>query len=227
MHGVERVVDVEHDAARHLAQAVAVVVDHGSPMRSRARASGRFSRREMVGCEHRSPSSGSTICVELSAVSMAAALRLSWACPSVSLIAIGKPWASTSACILVFRPAPRAPHALGSSVVPSLGPEWRANPLFELAAVLVHADRAGIDHLDVAIIGPRHCLEEAIPHLDLGPAPELVGAGGGRPVARPKPPIDAVQHLAVVRTGNPRVCLAKGAGSPTPQSQTAHSDADP
>ena len=31
MHGVERVVDVEHDAARHLAEALAVVIDHGAP----------------------------------------------------------------------------------------------------------------------------------------------------------------------------------------------------
>ena len=31
MHGVERLVDVEHDAAGHLAEAVAVMLDHGSP----------------------------------------------------------------------------------------------------------------------------------------------------------------------------------------------------
>ena len=31
MHGVERVVDVERDATRHLAEAVAIVVDHGAP----------------------------------------------------------------------------------------------------------------------------------------------------------------------------------------------------
>jgi len=31
VHGVERVVDIEHDAGRHAAEAVAVVVDHGPP----------------------------------------------------------------------------------------------------------------------------------------------------------------------------------------------------
>ncbi len=31
MHGVERVVDVEHDAAWHLAEALAVVLDHRTP----------------------------------------------------------------------------------------------------------------------------------------------------------------------------------------------------
>ena len=31
MHGVKRVVDVQHEAARHLAEALAVVVHHGAP----------------------------------------------------------------------------------------------------------------------------------------------------------------------------------------------------
>jgi len=31
MHSIERVIDVEHDAARHLTEALAIVVDHGTP----------------------------------------------------------------------------------------------------------------------------------------------------------------------------------------------------
>jgi hypothetical protein len=50
MDRVERVVDVERDPFRNRWKA--------RPMRSKARASGRFSRREIVDCEHSSRSDG-------------------------------------------------------------------------------------------------------------------------------------------------------------------------
>jgi len=67
MHGIEAVVDVQHDAARHLAEAIAVLIDHGAAdaqqgariRQSLPRRRPGFSKREMVGCEHRSASSGS------------------------------------------------------------------------------------------------------------------------------------------------------------------------
>jgi transposase len=44
--------------------------------------------------------------------------------------------------------------------------------------------------LQVAVVGPRHGLEDTVPDADLAPAPEAVGARGGRSVAlqnvRPK-----------------------------------------
>ena len=51
VHGVEGVVDVEHDPPRHLPEGRAVQVTIARPMRSRDRTSGKFSRREMVGCD--------------------------------------------------------------------------------------------------------------------------------------------------------------------------------
>src|SRR5262249_11222247 len=60
-----------------------------------------------------------------------------------------------------------------------------------------------------ALISQRHGLEDAIPYTDFPPTPEPIGAGSrwtislgdispGR--ARPKPPIDAIQHLAVIHS---------------------------
>src|SRR3954465_11778506 len=68
-----------------------------------------------------------------------------------------------------------------------------------------------IDPLQVAIIGLRHCLKDAIPYANLGPAAKAVRARRGWPVAfrdvgpgraGPQPPVDAVQHLPVVRPRN-------------------------
>ena len=47
MHGVEGVVDVEHDAARHLAEALAIVVDHGA-----AHAQQGVPVRQVLGARH-------------------------------------------------------------------------------------------------------------------------------------------------------------------------------
>jgi hypothetical protein len=59
MGGIEGVVDVESDAAWHLVEAGAVSPTMAWPIRSRSRARGRFSSREMVGCEHSAAPSGS------------------------------------------------------------------------------------------------------------------------------------------------------------------------
>ena len=69
MDAVQSIVDVEHDAARHLLEAVAEQLDHGRhhPL-ERGRRSGRFSSRHMVGCEHSSaPLSGSRPTASLNA----------------------------------------------------------------------------------------------------------------------------------------------------------------
>lgn len=60
MDGIKHVVNVEHDAGGHMTAAVATMTTMARPIRSRARASGRFSRREMIVCEDRrhSPAGG-------------------------------------------------------------------------------------------------------------------------------------------------------------------------
>ena len=50
------------------------------------------------------------------------------------------------------QPAPRTPHAAGSSEVPSGGCRLRA-PLFPVRTMLVDPDRGTVDHLQVAVIG--------------------------------------------------------------------------
>ena len=71
---------------------------------------------------------------------MSAAERPSWACPSVSFRAIGRPRASTSAWIFVVRPPRERPMQRDRIVFLTIG------------GMLVHPDRGAIDHLDVAII---------------------------------------------------------------------------
>ena len=58
VHRVEGVVDIEHDALRHLAERAALDVDQGPAQAQQRATSGRFSSREMVDCEHRSRSEG-------------------------------------------------------------------------------------------------------------------------------------------------------------------------
>ena len=58
INGIERVIDVERDPLGNLAKRRAIEIDHGRPIRSSARASGRFSKREIVDCEHGSRSDG-------------------------------------------------------------------------------------------------------------------------------------------------------------------------
>ena len=109
--------------------------------------------------------------------------------------------------VMIFVPT----RKIGEALERHLGDVGLKTPFYHsnsLAAMLMHPNGGRVDHLQVAVIGGRHGLEDAIPDADLGPAPEAVGAGGRRPIAlrdvvpgraRPKPPIDAVQHLAVVR----------------------------
>ena len=108
--------------------------------------------------------------------------------------------------------ASRAPHALGSSRVPSGGRRGLRTPLFDIAAVLVDADRGRVNHLQVAVVILRYRREDPVPHADLCQASEAVGAGRCRPVVLgdvgpgrtgPDTPIDAVQDLTVI-DGTPR-----------------------
>ena len=113
---------------------------------------------------------------------------------------------------------------------------WRTAPLFAVAPVLVHPDRGAVDHLQIAIVGLGNFSEDAVPHADLAlrwpphraslgvapgqlrPAPEPIGAGRGRAVALgdvgpgragPQPPVDAVQHAAIIEPAAHRgVCWA-------------------
>jgi len=56
---IERVVDIQHDPLGNLGIGLAIEVDHGAThAKQRRRASGRFSNREIVGCEHSSRSDG-------------------------------------------------------------------------------------------------------------------------------------------------------------------------
>src|SRR5580700_5788059 len=75
--------------------------------------------------------------------------------------------------------------------------------------MLMHADRRGIEHLQIAVIGSGNSFENPVPYADLPPADEPVVAGRRGTVtlrdlvprrARAQPPIDAVQHLAVIGT---------------------------
>lgn len=72
----------------------------------------------------------------------------------------------------------------------------------------MHADRGGVDHLQIAVVTLRDSLENPVPHAQLPPPHKAVVAGRGRPVAlgdiRPggtgsEPPIDAVEHAPIVR----------------------------
>src|SRR5262245_45107555 len=58
MNHIERAVDVERDPFGDLPERIAKRSIMAQPMRSKARASGRFSRREMVDCEHSARSDG-------------------------------------------------------------------------------------------------------------------------------------------------------------------------
>ena len=60
--GVEHVVDVEGDALGDLRERFAIEVNHGAAHAQQRAASGRFSRREIVDCEHRSRSDGERSC---------------------------------------------------------------------------------------------------------------------------------------------------------------------
>src|SRR5215207_3893752 len=144
---------------------------------------------------------------------MSAALEPSWAWPSVSFSATGRPLASTRAWIFQGRGSswsarPASAPCTGLERRPERRPSWRTTPLFDVAAMLMNADRGRVDHLQIAVIGLRHRLEDAVPNADPRPAAEAVGAGRRRAVALgnvgpgragPEPPIDAVQHLPVVR----------------------------
>jgi hypothetical protein len=88
---------------------------------------------------------------------------------------------------------------------------WPVAPPFDVAAMLMHADRGGVYYLQIAVISLRHRLENPVPHTDLGPASEPVGAGRGWAIAlwdvspgraRPKPPVDAVQDFPVICPGH-------------------------
>ena len=141
---------------------------------------------------------------------MSAALRPSCACPSVSLIAIGRPLVSTKAWILVVRPPRERPmHAARAWFGPRMS--WHMAPFFAVGTMLMHPDRRGVDHLQIAVIGLRHSGEEAVPHANFGPAPKAVGTGARRPVslgdvrpgrAGPQPPVNPIEHLAVVGARN-------------------------
>jgi hypothetical protein len=78
---------------------------------------------------------------------------------------------------------PQTSHALSSSAVPSLGRRGVRPPFLDVAAVLMDADRRGVDHLQVTVICLRYRLGDTTPHADLGPAPKLVGTGRRQSVA--------------------------------------------
>ena len=82
-----------------------------------------------------------------------------------------------------------------------------AAPLFDVGRMLMHADRGGVDHLQIAVVGLRDRLEDPVPDAVLAPSDEAVVAGRRRTVAlgnvgpgraRPQPPVDAVQHPPVI-----------------------------
>ena len=81
-------------------------------------------------------------------------------------------------------------------------------PFFDVRGVLMHPDGRGVDHLKVAAISLRHRLENRVPNPDFPPADEPVVTGRGGAItlrdisprrASSKTPIDAVEHLAVIR----------------------------
>src|SRR5262245_2767587 len=74
--------------------------------------------------------------------------------------------------------------------------------------MLMDANAGAVDHLQVAIISLCDGLENPIPDTNLAPAPETIAAGRWRAIAlgdvtpgrsRAQTPIDAVQHLAIIR----------------------------
>ena len=58
MNRVERVVDIQNDPLGDLVKGLAIRSTMARPIRNRQRASGRFSNREIVDCEHNSRSDG-------------------------------------------------------------------------------------------------------------------------------------------------------------------------
>src|SRR5215470_4672999 len=84
-------------------------------------------------------------------------------------------------------------------------------PFFTVSTMLMHPDRGGVDHLQIAVIRLRYGIEDAIPHADFRPTPKSIGARRrgavslwdvcpGRPC--PQSPVDPIQHLAIVSTRN-------------------------
>jgi hypothetical protein len=73
--------------------------------------------------------------------------------------------------------------------------------------MLMHTDRGGIDHLQIAVISFGNSFENPVPNIDFPPADKAVVASCRRTVAfrdivprraRAQSPIDAIQHLAIV-----------------------------
>jgi hypothetical protein len=52
MYRVERVVDIERYAPGNLVKRLAIKIHHGATQAQQGARSGRFSSREIVGCEH-------------------------------------------------------------------------------------------------------------------------------------------------------------------------------
>ena len=111
--------------------------------------------------------------------------------------------------------AARAPHASGCSDVPRCGEVGVLRPPFDVRGVLMHPDGGGRDHLKVAALSLRHRYENRGPNPDFPPADEPVVTGRGRAIAlwvisprrtSSKTPIDAVDHLAVIRARRPSAC---------------------
>ena len=80
-------------------------------------------------------------------------------------------------------------------------------PFLTVGGVLMHPDRRGGDHLDIAVVSSGDALQKPIPDAGFAPAVEAVRAGGVRAIARrnvrpgrarPKPPEDAVEDLPVI-----------------------------
>lgn len=112
------------------------------------------------------------------------------------------------ACILVVGPPRERPRHLGRRRSKQRRPPGRLPFIFAVRPALMDADGGRVDHLDAAVVGLRHRLEEAVPDADRPPSHEAVVAGCGRSVAfgdvgpwraHAQPPVGAVERPPAVR----------------------------
>ena len=82
-------------------------------------------------------------------------------------------------------------------------------PFFGVRGMLMDADRRGIDHLNIAVVGGGYGFEDRRPDAGLAPAVKTIGAGRAGTVAirqvfprraRPQTPEDTVENPAIIDT---------------------------
>ena len=115
-------------------------------------------------------------------VNQAAVTRPVVGLPGCEERAIGRPLVSTTAWVLAFSPPLKRPKHLWSGLFPAVGSGGKA-ALFGVRTVLADADGGEIDHLDVAVVGLRDRLEDAVPHAVFRASNEAVVAGLERAAA--------------------------------------------